>query len=121
MWLFTTVGFFSIVQKRGQDTGEVTVRARFKGDLEALRETYLPELGPVSDTGGTDYAYRAVVSREAFAGAMGRIALDLDYDNFKSAVARRQGHERSSLYHQVWDVLYGAQERETKRRGREHS
>lgn len=33
----------------------------------------------------------------------------LDYSNFKSEVAKRQGHKRASLYHQVWDVLYQLQ------------
>ena len=35
MWLFTTVGFFSVVQKPGTD--KLTVRARVAPDLDRLR------------------------------------------------------------------------------------
>jgi hypothetical protein len=37
---------------------------------------------------------------------------DLDYDNFKSAVARHQGHNQyEHALHEVWSVMLGAQER----------
>jgi hypothetical protein len=68
MWIFTTLGFFSIVQKRG--TSCLTVRARAKGDLDALRERYLPALAPTSAKGGTDYPWRATVEHADFAEAM---------------------------------------------------
>lgn len=36
---------------------------------------------------------------------------DLDYDNFKSAVARHQGHNQyEHALHDVWGVMYGIQE-----------
>jgi hypothetical protein len=52
MWLFTNIGFFSAVQKSGTDC--LTIRSRVKGDLETLREKYLPELSPTIGHGGTD-------------------------------------------------------------------
>ena len=57
----------------------------------------------------SDYRYRAQAPREAVAEAMGRIATDIDYDNFKNAVAQAQGRERAHTYHQVWEVLYRLQ------------
>jgi hypothetical protein len=42
MWLFTTFGFFSVVQKSHSDG--LTVRARDAADLDRLRAEYLPEL-----------------------------------------------------------------------------
>ena len=42
MWLFTTSGFFSIVQKTGDV--HLTVWARVAADLDALRQRYLPAL-----------------------------------------------------------------------------
>lgn len=44
MWLFTRIGCFSAVQKPGTDF--LAIRARAKGDIDALRSRYLPELLP---------------------------------------------------------------------------
>ncbi len=103
MWLFTPIGFFSIVQKTG--TKHLTVRARVKEDLFALRDRYLPELSEVLATPGNDYPFRGTVPHEAFARAVGSIALDVDYSNFKSEVAKKQGVAREQCYHQVWSAL----------------
>jgi hypothetical protein len=51
MWLITPIGFFSIVRKPdGQRVGTLTVRARVRGDLEALRGLYLPGLGSIGES-----------------------------------------------------------------------
>ena len=61
MWLITNFGFFSIVEKPNQKgQGMLTIRARAKADLEALRAKYLPAMGPIEADKGTDYKYRAV-------------------------------------------------------------
>lgn len=103
MWIITEIGFFSIVQKPG-DSG-LTVRARVRGDLEALKERYLPELGDIVEGAGTDYRFRAAVDREALAQAMARMARDIDYPNFKNRVAAKQGHARAGVYSKVWTTL----------------
>lgn len=100
MWLFTPFGFYSIVQKPG-DT-DLTVRARVRADLDALRARYLPTLGPVQARGGTDYPFRATVAREALADAMAAIARDVTYPNFKNAVAAVSGPNRAHAYFDVW-------------------
>jgi hypothetical protein len=110
IWLITTTGFYSIVQKpwdREADT--LTVRARAKGDLDALREAGLPELGEVKEDPNADYRFRAQAPRAAVARVVEAQVEAIDYDNFKSAVARRQGSARAHLYHGVWDVLYRIQ------------
>jgi len=104
MWLFTNIGFFSIVQKPGTDY--LTVRARIRNDLDVLRESYLPELKPTQARGGTDYPWRATASHADFAAAVGKIALDIDYGNFKNEIAARQGKARASRYGKVWQALY---------------
>ncbi|WP_249363135.1 NUDIX hydrolase [Burkholderia sp. 4M9327F10] len=110
MWLITPVGFFSIVQKpTDQQAGTLTVRARVRGDLEALREHFLPGLGDMSESPGNDYRFRAVAPRDEVAAALGSMIQGLDYSNFKSEVARVQGTGRAHLYHQVWDVLHKLQ------------
>lgn len=110
MWLITRVGFFSIVQKPGdQFTDTLTVRSRVFGDLVALQQHYLPGLGPIQESTDTDYRFRAVARRIDVAAAMARIIDDLNYINFKSEVAKQQGSKRASLYHKVWDVLHKLQ------------
>ena len=116
MWLFTNIGFYSIVEKpddKQEDT--LTVRARVKADLENLRDKYLPQLGLITEDAGTDYKYRAKAARQALASALSQIILDIDYSNFKNSVAEKQGAARSKLYHGLWDVLYGLQTKQVAR------
>jgi hypothetical protein len=103
MWLQTTIGFFSIVQKAGE--AHLTVRARARGDLERLRDEYLPELGPIREGEGTDYRYRATAPHDAVAQAVGRLVTDITYPNFKNEVKRRMGPARAATYSEVWHVL----------------
>lgn len=104
MWLMTTFGFFSVVQKHG--TKNLTVRARVQADLDRLRESYLPELTPTRTTPDNDYRYRATVSHADLGAALARIVADITYDNFKSEVERTQGRSREVVYHDVWGVLH---------------
>jgi hypothetical protein len=107
MWLVTNFGFFSVVQKKGDDI--LTVRARVRSDLEALKEKYIPAIGQILEGKGTDYKYRAKVSREDLAEAMRKIVKDIDYSNFKDSVAKKQGYKRASIYGEVWSDLMGLQ------------
>jgi hypothetical protein len=102
MWLLIPEGFFSIVQKEGEE--ELCVRARVRADLDRLRETYLPALGETVETPGGDYRYRAWIGRDELAAGMAEIARNLDWANFKDEVARR-GSSRAHVYGQVWGVL----------------
>lgn len=110
MWLVTPIGFFSIVQKLGdKKNGTLTVRSRVRSDLAAIKQHYLPGLGTIQESHDTDYRFRAVAPRSEVSAAMARMVDGLDYSNFKSEVAKTQGHKRASLYHKVWDVLYHLQ------------
>lgn len=104
MWIMTTVGFFSVVQKEGAN--HLTVRSRVAADLDQLRARYLPELSPTTATPGNDYRYRATVSHAAFGEAMSRIVANVTYSNFKSEVEHVQGLERELVYAKVWTVLH---------------
>lgn len=115
MWLLTTSGFFSIVEKPwDKPKGTLTIRARVAADLESLR-LQLPELGPTAEDPGADYRYRAQAPRTAVAKALSRLAESLNYDNFKNAVSAHQGRERAHLYHKVWAVLAALQRTEPTR------
>ena len=108
MWLMTTTGFYSIVEKPwDRDAGTLTVRARSRADLEALKASTVPALGDVKEDASADYRFRDQAPREAVVAAVAAQVQGLDYDNFKSAVATRQGHRRAALYHDVWEVLRG--------------
>lgn len=110
MWLVTPIGFFSIVQKPGDKrAGTLTVRARVRGDLLALKQHHLPGLGPVTETSDTDYRFRATAPRSEVSAALARMVDELSYSNFKSEVEKRQGHVRAKLYQQVWSVLFTLQ------------
>jgi 8-oxo-dGTP pyrophosphatase MutT (NUDIX family) len=104
MWLMTNFGFFSVVQKPG--TEFLTIRARVKCDLDNLRQKYLPELSPTIGHAGTDYPWRATIPHESFATALGKIAMDINYPNFKNVVAAKQGKARAGRYGKVWSALY---------------
>ncbi len=103
MWIFTTVGFFSVVQKSGDSF--LTVRARVSSDLDQLREKYMPELSETIKGQGTDYPYRATINREDFAKGIAKMSKDIDYGNFKSEVFKKMGSKREYIYSEVWHAL----------------
>lgn len=70
MWLITPTGFFSIVQKPSDEAANMlTVRARVRQDLVALREQFLPGLGDIEESRSNDYRFRAVAPRTEVAAA----------------------------------------------------
>ena len=107
MWLFTTIGFFSVVQKPNQ--ANLTVRAHVAADLDRLRELYLPELGP-TEPETVDYPYRASVEREAIARCMSNLVNDINYSDFQTEVVRLMGFSREHVYSAVWDELHQLEE-----------
>ena len=102
MWILTTQGFYSVVAHR-DDPDELLVRARTREDIEALREQ-IPGIEPFEDR-TADYRHRAVVSRADWTAAFAQLVVDIDYDNFKNAVAERQSPERAALYGVLWGEL----------------
>lgn len=102
MWLLIPEGFYSIVQRDGEE--DLCVRARVADDLDRLRNTYLPTLTETVETPGGDYRYRAWISRTDLAAGLSDIALGLDYSNFKNEVARYDPG-RAHTYSHVWGIL----------------
>lgn len=111
MWLLTSLGFFSIVQKPADERqGTLTIRARVRQDLEALGARYLPGMTTIQESRSNDYRFRAQAPRSEVAAAMASVVNDLTYSNFKDKVAKEQGSARAHLYHDVWSVLHRLQE-----------
>jgi 8-oxo-dGTP pyrophosphatase MutT (NUDIX family) len=110
MWLMTKFGFFSIVDKpEDKGKGMLTIRARVRKDLDSLRH-YLPQMGEIVSNAGSDYRFRVRVKKEDWAAASSKIALDIDYPNFKDKVAKEQGKSRASIYGKVWSALFDLHE-----------
>jgi hypothetical protein len=110
MWIFTTIGFFSIVQKPRTDF--LTVRARVASDLDNLRSKFMPQLSPTTEHGGTDYPFRATISHNDFGAGLAKIGEAITYPNFKSAVGKHMGWQREQAYHKVWHDLFDLQAKE---------
>lgn len=118
MWTLTSYGFFSIVQKpEDKARGTLTIRARVKNDLQALKDRYLLTMGEIIEHEGSDYRFRAVADRDAVSDAMKQAVADIDYSNFKNAVAEEQGCERADRYNDVWAILYGLQDQHPSHHG----
>lgn len=122
MWVFTKYGFYSSVCARkgngehGQpiDPDRIMVRARVRSHLEVLLAKFPDQLTGcvIKEFPATDYAYRIFVAKSAWTNVLAALGDDLDYDNFKSSVARHQGHnDYEQALHDVWQVMYGLQER----------
>jgi hypothetical protein len=74
------------------------------GDLDNLR-TRVPELTETTPTPDQDYPFRATVRAVDLAIGLGEAIQDIDYDNFKMQVLKRQGAGRAGMYSQVWAGL----------------
>lgn len=110
MWVFTPEGFYSVVT--AEEFGEeLQVRARDQDDLERLRLSWFPDLGPTVVKPGRDYPCRAFCTHKKLAIALARLAEAIDYSNFKSAVAARQGGSRAHIYANVWADCRAIEER----------
>jgi hypothetical protein len=104
MWVFTTIGFFSVVGHRTVP-GYVLVRARAIADLrELVKRLPLPH-PKIRRTPTADYLFRVVARQDQVAELLAQLAREIDYDNFKTAVERRQGPGRAALYHDVWGAM----------------
>ncbi len=108
LWLFSTFGFFSIVQS--EDPAVLIVRARAHDDLKAFlaraSEAFPAFATEVHVTPPPrDYPFRAFVPREVVAEVLcDHVTEGLTYDNFKGAVGDVDP-PRAMIYHDVWEVM----------------
>lgn len=107
MWVITTEGFFSAVAS-DDNTTDVVVRTRHRGDLAALNNRLMKvgfTAGKVLAYQHSDYPWRVVISKDAWAAYLSDQAQDIDYRNFKNEVTRKQGNARHDIYSRIWGVL----------------
>lgn len=118
MWMFTVDGFYSVVQDRYCEQGELTVRARCLVDLEHLQIRLREWMGIEAATleiKDADYRYRMTIPREAWGEYLKRSAEEINYNNFKF-VALKNDPPRSRAYHSCWAALRDWQD-EARRKG----
>lgn len=106
MWVFTETGFVSAVVHR-DDAEMLMVRARDKMSLEGLGRIAGVK---TSHTPDGDYPHRVVVSKIDFQRWLTEMVVKMDYDNFKSQVARTRGHAFAAPLHDVWSVMHDVEE-----------
>ena len=111
MWIATKHGFFSIVRAHackevGQENyvhkphpGLVMVRARVREHLEALVAAHgdLIEPAAIAHSTGTDYPYRVIIDKDAATALVRRLAMEIDYTNFKNTAHDARPGDRA--YH----------------------
>jgi hypothetical protein len=105
MWLMTTFGFFSIIQRKPDDA-LLTIRGSARGDLETLRGRYLPGLGDIEEDLETEHKFRACASREDVAQALSRIAIDIDYASFTEKRKELHGSRAARIHGGLWEALW---------------
>lgn len=109
MWLYTTIGFFSVINV-GSD--RMMVRSRHRADLERLKlidvDGWDATATEIIVSPDRDYRYRIVVSSSTFEALVVKLVRDITYHNFKAA-AGILGPKRAQTLHKIWAVtLNGA-------------
>ena len=107
MWIFLSQSFLSIVAVK--DKPEIlVVRSRISGDIEYV----FPEAEVLTDI-GSDYKYRAFLSRKRVAEAIATEVMNINYTNFKKSV---NPYNRELAYFDVWARMidYQLQENSNK-------
>ena len=104
MWLFFPFGFVSVVQKHSDPKGVLCVRARDRKSLEQLGRQ-MSALGPIEETWGTDYPFRARVDGLEFGRFVSHYLANLDVPNFKHAASEQHGFAYHDACYDVWEVM----------------
>ncbi len=110
MWLYTRIGFFSIVHK--DEPGTLTVRSRLRRDIEDFKaaSASLKE-AEIIVSEDSDYRYRLIADRAAVMDAIDEIVADIDYDNFKEEVEYTD-KLRVPVYSALWGITMRLEELE---------
>lgn len=102
MWICQNQSFLSIVNS-DQDPAVLMVRARRKGDIEAV---FGPDTA-VTTLPGRDYQFRAFIRRDIVGTVIAQALMEIDYGNFKNSV---KDHHLHDAYAEIWGVMAGLQE-----------
>jgi len=119
LWVFTTKGFFSIVEHK-KDPNLVVIRARVRKDIDNIKMLFEElglEVSDVAENVSFDYKYRVFAGRIDWASVMIRLITDMGYTNFKNAVYEADSPEvmdqRHEAYLDIWAIMHELQFRDT--------
>ena len=90
------------------DLNRIMVRSRLREHLDCLKGRFLDLIGDceIHENVGTDYAFRFFVDKSVWSKVLVGLNKDVDYDNFKSEVARFRGRDAyEHSLHDVWSVM----------------
>ena len=113
MWIFSTLGFISVVALSDEEGSDLLVRGRDANSVNAVVDGVALFLDddaddlivndPAYENLATDYPHRVRVPREAFCQWLAHdIREYLSYTNFKNAVSESLGEPFTSVTHKVW-------------------
>lgn len=107
MWIYSTVGHFSIVNKPHEAAPgrPFQVRARNAEDLADLIAVAGLKGAKVIKTPEADYAARIAVTAEQLGDVMSALATCITYPNFKDAIAKTRAQaDKLDMLHDIWAV-----------------
>jgi hypothetical protein len=120
MWIFSTVGMFSVVID-AHHPGFMMIRARCGVDAANLWKQFHDELASMTEPTSSevrDYRWRLSLSKDDWIKLAARLAEAIDYGNFKVAVHDRKDQANKTLaYSRVWQVLHDVQVAENRGNG----
>ena len=108
MWLFTTSGFISIVEK---DANHLAVRARDSLSLSPLAQSYDVE---IRSTPTADYPYRIFITKDQFKNWLSNQPGQIQYKNFKSEATTTRGKKFSDVLLKVWSAMHLVEDKEAR-------
>ena len=95
------------------DKDTVMVRGRQAGHLRNLQTRFPALAGTIVTLPNRDYRYRIIVPKSVWVAALGEMAEEQQWGNFKNQVAKHQGRAGAAYanaLHEVWAVMYRLQE-----------
>ena len=104
MWIFTSSGFISIVEK---DADHLAVRARDSLSLSSLAQSYGVE---IRSTPTADYPYRIFITKDQFKNWLSNQPGQIDYKNFKSEVSITRGKNFANALLKVWSAMHAIED-----------
>jgi hypothetical protein len=108
MWLFTTSGFISIIEK---DANHLAVRARDSLSLSPLAQSYDVV---IRRTPTADYPYRVFITKDQFKNWLSNQPGQIQYKNFKSEVTITRGKKFSNALLKVWSAMHLVEDQEAR-------
>jgi hypothetical protein len=105
MWICQNNSFLSIIAS-DRDESVLVVRARRRGDIEAVFGEHVEDL-QVTTLPGRDYQFRAFIPRNIVGTVIALALVNTKYTNFKDSTKDRHLHD---AYMDIWHVMAELQE-----------